>query len=117
MNRHVIGSAEELPSGSRRVVTLGGRSIGVINAKGRLYAVRNVCPHHGAPLCEGSVAGTMLPSDPHEYRYGREDGVIRCPWHGFEFSLQDGSSLACPDRMRVKTYRVEVEDGDVVVYA
>lgn len=116
MQRHVISPVGELPSGSTRVVVLGGRSVGVINAGGHLYALRNVCPHHGAPLCAGAVAGTMLPSEPHEYRYGRQDTVIRCPWHGYEFSLDDGRSLARPQQLRVKTYRVEVEDGEVVVY-
>jgi len=110
---------EDHPPGSARVVEVRSRSIGVFNDAGRLYAMRNVCPHHGAPLCLGGVSGTMLPSKPHEYEYSGdapEHRVVRCPWHGYEFRIQDGVSIADPDRMRVRTYRVEVEDGDVVVY-
>jgi nitrite reductase/ring-hydroxylating ferredoxin subunit len=116
--RHVIDSVAGLPPGSHRVVEVGGRSIGVFNDGGRLHAVRNVCPHHGAPLCRGKVSGRMLPSAPHVYEYSpdADERVLRCPWHGFEFRLADGRSITDPERMRVKTYRVEVEGDEVVLY-
>jgi 3-phenylpropionate/trans-cinnamate dioxygenase ferredoxin subunit len=114
---HDVCRADELPPGSIRIVEAGGRSIGVLNADGRLFGVRNICPHQGAPLCEGVVSGTMLPSAPHEYVYGMENAVIRCPWHKFEFDLETGRSLHDPERMRVAVYRVAVEDGRVVLYA
>jgi nitrite reductase (NADH) small subunit len=116
--RHVIDTVAGLPPGSHRVVEVGGRSIGVFNDDGRLHAVRNVCPHHGAPLCRGKVSGRMLPSAPHVYEYSPDAGerVLRCPWHGFEFRLADGRSITDPERMRVKTYRVEVEGDEIVLY-
>ena len=116
--RHVIDSVAGLPPGSSRVVEVNGRSIGVFNDDGRLYAIRNVCPHHGAPLCRGKVTGRMLPSRPHVYEYSAEaaERVLRCPWHGFEFRIADGRSITDPERMRVKTYPVEVEGGEVVLY-
>lgn len=116
MDRHVVCPAGELPPGSTRIVELRGRSVGVYNVEGELYALRNVCPHHGAPLCLGEVTGRMLPSEPHVYDYGEENTVLRCPWHGYEFRLSDGRSILRPDKLRVRPYRIEVEDGDVVVY-
>jgi len=116
MRRHAVARLGDLPPGANRVVEISGRSIGIFNSKGILYALRNVCPHHGAPLCEGAVGGRMLPSDPHTYQYGEEGKVLRCPWHGFEFRLEDGCAVLSPDTMRVRTYRVEVEDDEVVVY-
>jgi len=113
MSHHEVCPAEELPPGSKRVVVVGGREIGVLNVDGRLYAIRNVCPHQGAPLCEGVVGGTMIPSAPHEYLWGMEGKVIRCPWHKFEFDLDTGRSLHDPEHMRVKTYEVTVEEGSV----
>ena len=88
----------------------------MLNVDGRLFAIRNVCPHQGAPLCTGVVGGTMLPSAPHEYVYGMGGKVIRCPWHKFEFDLETGRSLHDPDRLRVATFPVTVEDGRVVVH-
>jgi len=116
--RHVVARAADLPDGSVEIVEVAGRSIGVYNVDGRLYGLRNVCPHHGAPLCRGPVSGTMLPSDPQEYRYSEteEHLIVRCPWHGYEFRLDDGRSLVAPDRMRAKTYRVEREGDEIVLY-
>jgi nitrite reductase/ring-hydroxylating ferredoxin subunit len=115
----VVTRIEELPPGSSQVVTVGGRSIGVFNESGDLYAVRNVCPHHGAALCSGGVDGMMLPMEPHVYEFSDdpEHRVLRCPWHGYMFRLRDGRCVTDPERMRVRTYRVEVEDGEVVLYA
>lgn len=116
--RYVIDSVDALPPGANRVLEVGGRSIGVFNDGGRLYAIRNVCPHHGAPLCRGKVTGRMLPSPPHVYEYSPDasERVLRCPWHGFEFRLANGRSITDPERMRVKTYRVEVEGDEIVLY-
>jgi nitrite reductase/ring-hydroxylating ferredoxin subunit len=118
MDRHVIDSVSSFPPGSSKVVQVKGRSIGVFNDRGRFHALRNVCPHHGAPLCRGGLSGMMLPSEPHTYDYSdaEENRVLRCPWHGYEFRLTDGRSVTDPERMRVKTYRIEVEDDEVVVY-
>ena len=110
--RHVICPAGDLPVGERRIVELGGRSIGVFNVDGEFFALRNVCPHQMAPLCEGRVSGTTLPSKPNEFRYGHEGEIIRCPWHGWEFNLKTGQSVFNPHRMRVKTYQVLVESPE-----
>ena len=115
--RHEICSVTELPLGSRRIVEIGYRSIGVFNVDGRFYAVRNRCPHQGAPLCRGTLAGTMLPSAPGEYRYGLEGRVLRCPWHSWEFDVTTGEMVFVPDPMRVKTYTVTVEPPALEMYA
>ncbi len=115
MSRYAVCRIEELPPGSRKVFVLESRSIAVLNVEGILYAVRNTCPHQGAPLCNGTVGGTFLPSNPHEYVYGLEGRVLRCPWHAWEFDLRTGQAMFAPDRVRVKVYSVTVEDGMVVV--
>ena len=118
MLRVDVCALEDLPPGARRIVDADGRSIGVFNVDGELFAVRNACPHQGAQLCLGTVSGTMLPSDPYEYRYGRESRVLRCPWHGWEFDLETGEKLFdVTERARVRTYPVSVEDGRVVINA
>jgi nitrite reductase (NADH) small subunit len=131
VSRHVIGKADELSPGERVIVEVDRRSIGVFNANGRFYALRNRCPHQGAPLAEGPVSGTCLPSSPGEFVYAREGEILRCPWHGWEFDLTDGRSIHNPHRCRVKTYEVKeadeedervdtyevvVESGDLVLY-
>ena len=111
MERCVIGRISEFAPGSRKIVTVGGRSIGVFNIRGQFYALRNRCPHQGAPLCLGRVKGTTLSSKPYEYVYGRDQEIIQCPWHGWEFEIATGRTYFNPHRMRVKTYEVTVESA------
>lgn len=106
-----VARVEELPPGSRRIVELGGRSIGVFNVHGTYYAVRNLCPHQQAPLCEGPVMDTTLPASPGTYAFGLDGQVLRCPWHGWEFDLATGRSLFDPDGCRVRAYPVSLEDA------
>jgi 3-phenylpropionate/trans-cinnamate dioxygenase ferredoxin subunit len=110
-----VCAVDELPPGTRRIVDVGGRSVGVFNLDGDLYALTNVCPHQGGPLCEGTVGGTMLPSEPHRYRYGMEGRLVRCPWHGWEIDLASGRPFFDPERARVPTFPVAVRDGRVVI--
>jgi nitrite reductase/ring-hydroxylating ferredoxin subunit len=111
MERCVVGRLSEFAPGTRRIVTVGGRSIGVFNVRGQFYALRNRCPHQGAPLCLGRVKGTTLASKPYEYVYGRDQEIIQCPWHGWEFEIATGRTYFNPHRMRVKTYEVTVESA------
>jgi nitrite reductase/ring-hydroxylating ferredoxin subunit len=114
MPEHALGPVEDFPPGSRRIVDLDGRSIGVFNVDGRLYALRNRCPHQGAPLCVGPVAPLLTATRPGSY-VAESTEVVRCPWHGWEFRLDDGRSWFDPDGTRVHAYPVQVRDGQVVV--
>jgi 3-phenylpropionate/trans-cinnamate dioxygenase ferredoxin subunit len=115
--RHVVCPRDELVAEGRRIVRINGREIGVFAVGDRLFAVRNVCPHHYAPICRGTVTGTMLPSDVGEFAYGREGLVLRCPWHGFEFDLETGACLAHASRWRLGLFDAAYEGDEVVVYA
>ena len=118
MSKHVLGPIEEFPRGEVRIVEVGRRSVGVFHFEdGSLRAVRNSCPHHGAPICTGRWSGTMVPSAPGEYLYGLEGSVLRCPWHGWEFDLNTGKALFDTAKSRLVTYPVSVEDGEVVIEA
>ncbi len=109
MNRHVICKTHELPPGTRRIVEIAGRSIGIFNVDGTYYALRNSCPHQQAPLCLGAIGGTTEPAPPGEYRWSAERKVIRCPWHGWEFDLATGQSVFDPHHLAVRRYPVTIE--------
>ena len=51
-----VAAADEIPPGERKIVEIGGRSIGVFNVAGEYFALRNRCPHQGGPLCEGAFS-------------------------------------------------------------
>jgi len=111
--RYEICTVAELPPGSRRIVEIGFRSIGVFNVDNRFYAVRNLCPHQAAPLCRGTLSGTMLPAEAGKYQYGLEGRILRCPWHSWEFDVTTGERVFIPGTMRVKTYEVALESSSV----
>ncbi|WP_409344018.1 Rieske (2Fe-2S) protein [Paenibacillus sp. MBLB4367] len=114
MALYPVAAVEDLPAGTSKVVQVQGRSIGVYHVKDEYYAVHNYCPHQGAELCKGPVCGTTLESPVYEYRYGRDQEILRCPWHGWEFDLKTGKSLFS-DRVRVRSYPVQVVDGQVCI--
>jgi 3-phenylpropionate/trans-cinnamate dioxygenase ferredoxin subunit len=110
-----VAKVAEIAPGGRKIVEVEGRSIGVFNINGTFVAVLNVCPHQSAPVCQGRLGGTTLPSPPGEFCWGREGQILACPWHGWEFDLMTGRALA--DRRRhLRLYPVTVE-GDTVYIA
>lgn len=112
--RAVALPLSDLPPGTSTTVKAFGTTVALFNVEGRLFAIGNNCPHHGGPLCHGRVSGTHLPSRPHEYRYGREERVLVCPWHGREFDIESGEALFDPS-VRVKVYGAEVENRQIVL--
>lgn len=111
-----LGRVEDFPVGGMRIMRAGRLEIGIVQHEpGGFHAVRNRCPHRGAPICKGSVGGTMLPSTPGELAYGMEPGVLRCPWHGYEFDLASGEALFGVTDLRLRTFPVVVRDGEIHV--
>jgi 3-phenylpropionate/trans-cinnamate dioxygenase ferredoxin subunit len=107
----VVASVEEVPPGSRKIVDVDGRSIGIFNVGGHYFAVRNTCPHAGGPLCQGVTSGIVTSTEPGSYEYRRRGEFLRCPWHQWEFDIRTGQSWFDPAKTRVRRYDVEVKHG------
>lgn len=114
-HRLIVCPAEDMQEGSRQLIEVNGVEIGLIRAEGVCYAFRNSCPHQGVPMLYGSVVGTMLPSDPHQYIYGNHNEIIRCPLHGWEFNLKTGKAMFSPN-VSINMYEVKEEGGEIVLY-
>jgi thiamine pyrophosphate-dependent acetolactate synthase large subunit-like protein/nitrite reductase/ring-hydroxylating ferredoxin subunit len=95
---HKALSKDELPEGRVKTVTLGTQSLCMTHHKGEYAALCNACPHQGGPLGEGSI----------------ENGMLRCPWHGWDFDPTTGKPPGGYDD-GVPTYAVEVRDDGVYV--
>jgi nitrite reductase (NADH) small subunit len=114
--KHPVGPVDEFAVGSIRIVEIAARSVGIVNTGSQLYAVLNVCPHALAPVCEGRLTGTLLPSEPGKAVWGLENRILRCPWHGFEYDLGEGGrTVFTTFKARVRMFPVTVEDGTVYV--
>ncbi len=121
-NRERVGyrvcPASEIPIGTKRLFTIPGtdRSLGIVHLESGFYALRDLCPHMGAPLCEGTLHGTHLPGALFEFTPGLTGRILRCPWHGWEFDVVTGKALY-DNKSRVATYPVDVDgEGAIVVY-
>ena len=93
----------------------------VFNLGGEFFALNNRCPHRGGSLCQGKQTGLVESDGPGNYRYSRPGEIIRCPWHGSEFSVTDGAVVQGPAtrpqaryEVRVHHERVEVRRSDEV---
>ena len=81
MGRYVrVGSVEQIPPGTAKMVKVEEKPIAVFNLNGRFYATDDICPHEGGPLSSGFIEGE----------------TITCPWHGATFHIISGKTLEPP---------------------
>jgi nitrite reductase/ring-hydroxylating ferredoxin subunit len=80
-----------------RLADLPVGPVAVYHFSGRVHAAGDVCPHAGARLSEGALEGT----------------VVTCPLHGSQFDVCTGERLRGPADAEIKTYRVDIEGGQV----
>ena len=88
----------ELSPGQCVEVSVSGKPIALYNVAGAIYATSNTCIHRGGPLGQGSLDGP----------------VVLCPWHSWSWDVTTGENTANGD-LRIQTYPVRVEDGQVLV--
>jgi len=94
-----VGTLEELPPGSRKVVDIDGVMIAVFNLDGEFFAIEDICTHDGGELASGVLEGDQ----------------IVCPRHGARFSIRTGEVLAPPAYEPVSAFPVRIADGRVQV--
>ena len=111
MRRVVVAPVSGFGDGDRRIVDVGGRSIGVFRVGERFYGIRNRCPHQGGPLCLGHVLGDAVADTPGEARISDDPLRIACPWHGWEYDLDSGQSFMGGAMAGVRSYGVGLEPG------
>jgi nitrite reductase/ring-hydroxylating ferredoxin subunit len=115
MNRHVVANVEDIQPGTRKIVTVNGREIGIFRIRDDFYGLINRCPHQGAPLCRGEIVSRLVAPSPGDYRLTRSGEMIRCPWHCWEFDIRTGQSLCDPNSVQARTFDVAMEPGRTLV--
>jgi nitrite reductase (NADH) small subunit len=104
---------DALRPGVIRVVELDGRpNVGVVLVNDELRAFGLMCPHKGGPLDKGVVRAGLSSEGPGERRLDPERCVLACPWHKWEYSLEDGRALF-DERRKLIMYPAVVESGRV----
>jgi nitrite reductase/ring-hydroxylating ferredoxin subunit/DMSO/TMAO reductase YedYZ heme-binding membrane subunit len=94
-----IGPPLSIPDkGARVVVAPDGERIAVFRDGTQIGALSNVCAHQNGPIGEGRII----------------DGCVTCPWHGYQYRLEDGCAPP-PFTEKLVTYRVRLAHGVVEV--
>lgn len=86
----------DIPEGAAKVVNLGNKNVAIFHHQGQFYAIDDMCMHMGASLAAGEV----------------ENCVVACPWHGWQFSIKDGTWVNSP-KLKTVSYNVRVQGEEV----
>ncbi len=89
----------DIPDWGKKLVSVDGRDVLLVKAKGTVHAMEPECPHQGAPL-----SGALLKDADH----------ITCQRHGYRFNLVTGACDNFPEYI-LKVYPVVIEGDDVMV--
>ena len=87
-----------LEEGRGHIVSDEGIKVALFLCGSEVYAIKNQCPHMGGDLGEGLLTGD----------------VIRCPWHGWKFSIKTGK-MPETEVVAVRTYEVKIDGDDVLI--
>ncbi len=94
-----VGLIDDIPNTRAKIVCPpNGERIAVFREGDKVSAIANVCAHQGGPLGEGQII----------------DGLVTCPWHGYQFQRHNGCAPA-PYTDRVVTYAVRVDGRRIFV--
>ena len=93
-----VGRARDFAIDRIHAVSVGEKSVALVKTNDTWHALEGRCPHQGGPLDEGLLC----------------DGAVRCPWHGYDFSLKTGVGIGNEDAVDVLKVRetngiIEVE--------
>lgn len=93
-----ICAADDIPEGRVLEKRIKDRSVLLYRNGEIVSCVENVCAHLGMPLEMGEIS----------------DGVIMCPYHGFQYFLETGECLTVPEvQLKVHAVRVIGEKVEV----
>jgi len=93
-----VGELGDFREGRGTAVRLDGVQVAVFRAGDELVAFSDACPHMGASLADGRLAGPN----------------VECAWHGWRYDTRTGQ---CDSKRwaRLRVYEVKVEGSDVLL--
>jgi toluene monooxygenase system ferredoxin subunit len=95
-----VSTMEDLWSGEMLPCVVAGRRVVLVRLGDAVYAHEDRCAHLGVALSQGSLEG----------------GVLTCAAHHYQYDACTGQGIN-PRSVRLKTFAVRVEHGDILVDA
>ena len=99
MAETIVCPTSDIPENAVKSFEIGTTTLAVYNIGGEFFATDNECTHGAASLADGIL----------------EDDVIECTMHFGAFNVKTGAAVQAPCFVPLRTYKVAVRDGQVVV--
>jgi nitrite reductase/ring-hydroxylating ferredoxin subunit/uncharacterized membrane protein len=96
-----VGRVNELKINQMKLIHVGEKRIVIARSEKGYVAFDDHCTHRG-----GSLAGGAMIC-----------GTVQCPWHGSQFSVEDGSVKAGPAKMPIVTYTLKEDNGKLFLHS
>jgi nitrite reductase/ring-hydroxylating ferredoxin subunit len=113
--KQTVCRTHELSPGTIMKAQLGPFPVVVIRASdGTLHAMVAKCLHQGGPLDKGRLYEHVTADDIGEYIPDKGCEILKCPWHGYEYDITNGSVIADPTR-RLQTFTAREEGDDIII--
>ncbi|MEX2641833.1 MAG: non-heme iron oxygenase ferredoxin subunit [Acetobacterales bacterium] len=94
-----VASVTDLNDGEMLPVEVEGNELAVCQAGEDYFVISNICTHALAYLSDGFL----------------DEFLIECPLHAGCFDIRTGAGQGLPITEDLKTYPVQVSDGDILV--
>lgn len=92
------GPLLDIEDGRAISLMIAGETVALFREGQKAHAVSGICQHQNGPLAEGRII----------------DGLITCPWHGYQYCPKSGKSPE-PFSEHIPTFETRLENGDVWV--
>jgi biphenyl 2,3-dioxygenase ferredoxin subunit len=92
-------ATSDIAEGTVKSFEVGNSVLAVYNVGGEFFVTDNECTHGAASLAEGIL----------------EDDVIECTLHFGAFNVKTGKAVQAPCFTALRTYKVVLQDGQVMV--
>jgi nitrite reductase/ring-hydroxylating ferredoxin subunit/uncharacterized membrane protein len=94
-----VCNQSELSEGQLMLVKIGQERVALGKCSDGVFAFADSCTHRGGPLSDGALIGC----------------TVQCPWHGSQFDCRTGRVVAGPAEEKIKTFLVEVRNGEIYI--
>jgi 3-phenylpropionate/trans-cinnamate dioxygenase ferredoxin subunit len=94
-----VASLADCPVGELTAVMAGETPVVLANVEGQVCALLDQCSHEEYPLSDGELEG----------------GEVVCAYHGARFDACSGARKALPAVLPVRSFPVQIRDGEIYV--
>lgn len=94
-----VANASDILPGQMIDTKLDETGVLIANVEGNFYAITSICTHRNCNLAKGRLKGAF----------------VTCPCHASRFDVTTGEVLHGPATKPAKTFKVVVQDNDVLI--